>query len=105
MSIAQEHAQKIERGTPLLTDDVDALLAEVPGWTLDRNEIERTFQFGDFRQAIDFVNRVADIVEAENHHPDIHISYNKVRLVFTTHKVGGLSRNDFVMAAKVNQLV
>ena len=67
--------------------------------------IERQFRFKDFREAIAFVNKVADLAESEGHHPDIFISWNKVRLTLTTHKIGGLSRNDFVLAAKIDELL
>jgi 4a-hydroxytetrahydrobiopterin dehydratase len=81
------------------------LAQEVPEWSLGDQAIEREFQLKDFGQAMDFVNKVADIAEGQDHHPDIFISYNKVRLILSTHKVGGLSQNDFILAAKIDQLV
>ncbi len=90
---------------PLTTENVRELLKEIPGWILKGDSIERTFQFHDFEEAMDFANREAGIAETENHHPDIHISYNVVRLVFSTHKINGLSRNDFIMASKTNLLM
>jgi 4a-hydroxytetrahydrobiopterin dehydratase len=89
---------------PLTNENARELLKEVPGWTLKGDSIERSFQFHDFEEAMDFVNQLAEIANTENHHPDIHISYNKVRLVLSTHKIRGLSRNDFIMAAKTNLL-
>jgi 4a-hydroxytetrahydrobiopterin dehydratase len=89
---------------PLEPDNVRALLKEIPGWILNGDSIERTFQFHDFVEAMDFVNQAADIANTENHHPDIHISYNKVSLAFSTHKIKGLSRNDFIMASKTSLL-
>lgn len=83
------------------------LLTLVPGWELrdDAGALQRTWRFADFRAAIAFVNAVAELAEAEQHHPDISIfGYRNVRLEFWTHSVGGLSDNDFIMAAKVNQL-
>lgn len=71
---------------------------------VDDKKIRRTFQFADFPQAMDFVERVAKVANAEGHHPDIHISYNKVTLELWTHAIGGLSENDFILAAKVEQL-
>ena len=61
-------------------------------------------QFKDFKEAMKFVNKVAEAAEQEGHHPDIHIYYNKVRLELTTHKIKGLSENDFILAAKINAL-
>lgn len=89
---------------PLGTDEAHKLLKEVPGWNLKDDSIERNFKFRDFRESMDFVNRVAEIANSEDHHPDIHIMYNRVRLVFSTHKINGLSRNDFIMAAKTSSL-
>jgi 4a-hydroxytetrahydrobiopterin dehydratase len=79
-------------------------VAQVPGWILadDAKKITRSFEFKDFLGSMDFINAVADIAEAEGHHPDIYIFYNKVRLELYTHAVGGLSENDFIMAAKIN---
>jgi len=81
------------------------LAQEVPGWSLGDQAIEREFKFKDFRQAMDFVNKVAGTAEEQSHHPDIFISYNKVWLTLSTHKVGGLSQNDFILAAKIDRAV
>lgn len=74
------------------------------GWTLgeDAKKISKEYKFQDFIGAINFVDRVADIAEEEGHHPDIHINYNKVLLELTTHAIGGLSTNDFILAAKID---
>ena len=68
-------------------------------------KITREFKFKDFKQAMDFVNRIAEIAEAESHHPDLRISYNKVAVELWTHAIGGLSENDFIMAAKIEKIV
>jgi len=79
--------------------------AEVPRWTvINANRIERTFEFPDFRSALDFVSRVGDLAERDQHHPDIHVSYGKVRVELWTHKIHGLSVNDFILAAKIDKL-
>ena len=88
---------------PLSADDARKMAIEVPGWTVGDGRLEREFKFDGFRQAIDFVNALADLAEEQDHHPDILISYNKVHL--TTDKIGGLSRNDFILAAKINELI
>lgn len=75
-------------------------------WELvDGKKIKHTFEFKDFKQAIAFVNKVADLAESEGHHPDIHIYYNKVKIVLWTHAIGGLFDNDFILAAKIEKLV
>lgn len=88
--------------TPLSSREVDGLLVQVPGWSLKDKEIKREFKLKDFRRAMDFVNKVAAIANEQDHHPDIHISYNKVTLLATTHKIGGLSLKDFILAARIN---
>jgi 4a-hydroxytetrahydrobiopterin dehydratase len=103
MSLLNEQSVSIPPGMqPLSKGEAAELAREVPDWMLKEDSIEREFTFKDFRQAMEFVNRVADIANTEDHHPDIYISYNKVRLVLSTHKIGGLSRNDFIVAAKVD---
>src|SRR5437762_1194878 len=79
---------------------------EVPGWIIsaDNKMLQRHFEFHDFVEAMDFVNKVARVADAEGHHPDIHIFYNKIDIDLWTHAVGGLSENDFIVAAKINQL-
>lgn len=75
------------------------------GWEVDEGKkIKHTFSFKDFKEAIDFVNKIADVVEEEGHHPDIHIYYNKVKIVLWTHAIGGLSTNDFILARKIEEL-
>lgn len=90
---------------PMPRGKTEELIKQVPEWSLEDNKIVRSFEFKDFREAIDFVNRVADIAEAEDHHPDIYISFNKVRLEVWTHNIGGLSQNDFILAAKTDKLL
>ena len=74
-------------------------------WDYKNNKISKKFKFKDFKLAIDFVNQVAKIAEDEGHHPDIHvIDYNKVIIELWTHAIGGLSQNDFIMAAKIDEI-
>ncbi|MCB0403452.1 MAG: 4a-hydroxytetrahydrobiopterin dehydratase [Bdellovibrionales bacterium] len=79
-------------------------LEKVPGWTLQGNKIEKTFKFKNFVEAMAFVNRMADIAEAEGHHPDISIHYSQVTVTLWTHAIGGLSENDFILAAKIEAI-
>ena len=69
---------------------------------LRAGNISKTFKFKDFIGAINFVNKISEIAESEGHHPDINVRYNKVKLILSTHAIGGLSPNDFILAAKVD---
>jgi 4a-hydroxytetrahydrobiopterin dehydratase len=73
----------------------------VPGWENNGKEISRTYKFKDFAEALSFVNKVAGLAEAADHHPDIDIRYNKVRLVLSTHSAGGLTEKDFSLAKQI----
>lgn len=103
-----KHCAPCEGGTkPMTAAEAGAYLAQVPGWNLVEGEpakIARSRKLKDFIEAMAFVNRVAELAEAEGHHPDIAISWNRVTLELFTHAIGGLSENDFIMAAKINQL-
>ena len=81
-----------------------ANIATLPNWALSGNVIASNFRFTDFVAAMRFVNRVAKLAEAVNHHPDITIRYNRVRLALTTHDEGGLTDKDFKLARKINKL-
>ncbi len=87
-------------------DRAEALdyLTEQPSWTLsgDSKTISKEYKFSDFIGAVNFVNLIADIAEMEGHHPDIHVFYNKVRLDLSTHSIDGLSKNDFILSAKID---
>jgi len=88
----------------LSNEQAQGMLGEIPGWEIVDNTIQRTFPLANFVAAMDFASQITPIAEQENHHPDLHISWGKVRVELSTHKVGGLSRNDFILAAKINQL-
>ena len=88
----------------LHANQVSANLRKVPGWKLQGKRISRTFIFEDFMQVIRFVNRLAKTAEAMNHHPDMSIKYNKIRLSLTTHDEGGLTSKDFRLATKINSM-
>jgi 4a-hydroxytetrahydrobiopterin dehydratase len=92
---------------PLSPEVARGLLAAIPGWKLEENgtRLAHHFEFQDFVGAIQFVNRVADVAEAEGHHPDIAVHWNKVDLTLWTHKIGGLHENDFILAAKISRLL
>ena len=93
---------KGDDATALTGADIKELLDGVPGWSLRDLTIEREFTFRNFEEAMEFVNKVAALANAEDHHPDILISYNKVHLTLTTHKARGLTCKDFILAAKIS---
>jgi 4a-hydroxytetrahydrobiopterin dehydratase len=92
---------------PLPREEAERLASSTPDWKLEESgtRLARRFEFQDFRAAMEFVNRVAEIAEEEGHHPDIAIHWNKVDLILWTHKIGGLHENDFILAAKVDALL
>jgi len=89
---------------PIAVDAAQAMLADVPGWTLisEATQLRRSFIFKNFMTAQEFAVQVGVISELENHHPDISYGWGYCTVVFYTHKIGGLHDNDFIMAAKVN---
>jgi 4a-hydroxytetrahydrobiopterin dehydratase len=90
--------------TPLSQSEITARLATIGFWQLVNGEIVRTFQFPHFVASLAFVNQVGQRAEAANHHPDIDIRYNKVRLALVTHDAGGLTVSDFNLAAEIDSL-
>jgi 4a-hydroxytetrahydrobiopterin dehydratase len=103
MSLADETCEA--EVVALAPAEIDKLAQQVTDWSLKEKSIEREFLFEDFDEAMDFVDNAADLAAEQDHHPDILISYNRVRFTLSTHKVGGLSRNDFIMAAKINRMI
>ncbi len=89
--------------TPLSEDEIRRRLALLPGWERRGSEIRRTFSFADFKTALAFVNRVGEMAEGMNHHPEIDIRYSRVSLALTTHDAGGLTARDFDLAQKIGQ--
>jgi len=91
---------------PLGAEEAKLLLAQVPGWelTLGGRAIKRRFIFKDFAAPLAFVNKIAAIAEAEGHHPDLMLGWGYAECVLWTHSISGLHENDFIMAAKINEL-
>ncbi len=85
--------------------DIEQKLTEFPEWSLNGETLQRTFSFDDFNVAMGFVNRVADLAEALQHHPDIMVRYNKVTLTVTTHDADGLTDKDFSLARDTDACV
>lgn len=92
---------------PSTIDDQElrtALANRLRDWKQTGNTLERTFQFADFRTAMAFVNKVADEAELIQHHPDITINYNKVRMTLSSHDAGGITRRDLDLAGRINEV-
>ena len=91
---------------PLPKAGAQRLMSELSGWELAKDglSIQKDLVFKNFDKAMDYINMVADLAEFEGHHPDIDIRYNKVKLVLSTHAIGGLSENDFILAAKIDAI-
>lgn len=98
-----------EPGTATLPrGDIDRNLQEVPGWSVVQAEghlqLTRTFKFKGFLPGAELVDRIATVAEAEGHHPDLHLTYGSLRVDLWTHAAGGLTDNDFILAAKIDRL-
>ena len=90
---------------PLKGAALKQILQQVPQWkAVNEHHITRTFTFPDFKQALDFVNRVGEVAEQQGHHPDILLTWGKAEITLWTHKIDGLTHSDFIMAAKIDQL-
>ncbi len=90
---------------PLSKEQSQDLLKQLqPGWGFNKEgHIEKEYVFPTFLKAIEFANKVAEIAEAEGHHPDLHIAWGKCRVEIWTHKIHGLTENDFILASKINR--
>ena len=90
---------------PLKGEELKTLHRNVPDWTVDNeHHLQREFRFPDFKQALDFVNRVGAVAEEQGHHPDILLTWGKADITLWTHSVNGLTESDFIMAAKIDRL-
>jgi 4a-hydroxytetrahydrobiopterin dehydratase len=107
MDLAQKKCVACEGdAVPLNKIEAGVLLKQVQGWTLseDAKNISKAFKFKNFVDAMDFANKITPIAEAESHHPDLKVGWGKVEVDLTTHAVKGLSENDFILAAKIDQI-
>ncbi len=108
MSLTAKHCTPCQGGTPPMgREDAEQHRQQVPEWRIAEEpmRLERSFKFKNFRKALDFVNRVGELAEEEGHHPEIHFGWGHVEVEVWTHKISGLHENDFILAAKIDQLV
>jgi len=106
--LAERHCVVCLPGTPTLPQpEIDELLRELKGWSVVQSEghlvLTRTLRFKGFMPGVELVDRIALIAETEGHHPDLHLSYGSLKVDLWTHAAGGLTENDFVLAAKIDK--
>ena len=107
-ALADKECVPCKGGTPALKGDDLARLQESlgGGWrVIEEHHLEKEYKFKDFKQALAFTNKVGNVAEEQNHHPDIFLAWGKVKLTLWTHKIDGLTESDFVFAAKVDKLI
>ncbi len=106
--LTKRKCQPCEKGTPPLSSDrIQQYLAQVSGWELVEGKLLRKqLKLKDFMSAVQLINRIAEAAEADDHHPDIHLTgYRRLTIELATHAIGGLSDNDFILAAKLDALL
>ena len=106
-TLSQKSCTPCQKGaTRLQGEELQAYVKHLPdGWTVvDGHHLKKEFKFPDFVQALDFVNTIGSLAEAENHHPDILLTYGKATITLWTHKINGLHENDFILAEKIEHL-
>jgi 4a-hydroxytetrahydrobiopterin dehydratase len=107
--LAERHCVVCKPGTPTLPPaETDKLLRQLSGWSVDETaghlQLSKTFRFKGFMPGVQLIDRIAPIAEAEAHHPDLHLTYGSLRVELWTHAAGGLTENDFVLAAKIDRI-
>jgi len=106
IDLAAKHCEPCRGGVPPLQgEELSKFSKELPDWrVVDGHHIEKTFLFPDFKAGLGFVNRVGALSEEQAHHPDVCLRWGSVQVITYTHKIKGLSQNDFILAAKIDQL-
>ncbi len=90
---------------PLKGEELDDLWRQIPGWeVVEEHHLRRRFRFKNFREALDFVNRVGELAEEQGHHPDVRFGWGYAEVTVYTHKIDGLTESDFILAAKISKL-
>ncbi|HWB84756.1 MAG TPA: 4a-hydroxytetrahydrobiopterin dehydratase [Bryobacteraceae bacterium] len=106
MTLAEKHCVPCRGGTPPLKgEELERMKAQVTGWeAVNAHHLTKTYEFPDFQSALNFVNRIGAVAEAEGHHPDLYLTWGRVTVNTWTHKIDGLTESDFILAAKIDQL-
>lgn len=107
MELKEKRCRPCEGGVPPLEkEEIEQYQKQLKNeWeVVERKKIRQTYSFKDFKEAINFANKVGEIAEEEQHHPDLHVYYGKVVIELATHAIGGLSENDFILAAKIENI-
>ena len=107
VDLTQKKCVPCESGMPpLARQEAQALMGQLTGWTLsgDARWLSKEFKCKDFAEAMAFANKIAALAEEEGHHPDLCVAWGRVTVELSTHAIGGLSENDFILAAKINKI-
>jgi 4a-hydroxytetrahydrobiopterin dehydratase len=106
MSLARKECVPCKGGVPPLKgDELNRLSEQVEGWdVIEDHHLSKTYKFPNFVKALEFVNKVGNIAEQQGHHPDIFLTWGKVRIETWTHKINGLTESDFILAAKIDEI-
>lgn len=106
MALVDEHCQT-RQGAACRLDpaQIAELLPDIPGWQLEHGQLQRHLRCADFSAALALALRIGELAEEQNHHPDLSLGWGRLAISYSTHDVGGLSRNDFICAARINALL
>ena len=100
--LLNDHCRELGPGQRLHTAAIAPYLALLDGWRVEDGSLRKTYTFGNYYQTLAFVNALAWVVHREDHHPDLLVQYNRCSVAFNTHSAGGITRNDFICAAKAD---
>jgi len=106
MSLSERKCVPCEGGIPPLNrEEITSLLNQLNGWSVEGDKkITKEYKFNNFVEAVDFTNKITVVAESEGHHPDLFVAWGKVTVYIWTHKVNGLTENDFILAAKIDEI-
>jgi 4a-hydroxytetrahydrobiopterin dehydratase len=103
--LSDQHCLALEGQAAMSISEIEVLLPQTPGWALVDGALQKGFDFKDYHHTLAFVNTLAWVAHAEDHHPELRVTYKRCTVRFDTHSVGGISINDFICAAKVDALL
>jgi 4a-hydroxytetrahydrobiopterin dehydratase len=105
MSLAQKKCAPCSGEIPpLIPEEIQRLMGEIPNWHLEDGKLTRLYTFKNFKKPMELANRIADIAEEQNHHPDLLVRWGELRVSIFTHAINGLTESDFIVAAKIDLL-